>query len=269
MSEDPQQRFIATVLAGDRTASDPVALAAGTLCKAIAPIANRPMILRVLDALQESGRIGSIILCGPAQEALTACPELAQRIADDDIHWIATQDSPARSAAAALMQIDAATPVLLTSADHALLDAEIVRDFLQQSTEQEADASFGIIDYQLIQQAFPEVKRTVMRLQDGDYCSCNLFAFMTAEGRRLVPFWQNVEQRRKHPWRMVAGIMGFSATLAYVLGRLALPQVLSQLSRRLELNLSAVLLPYARAGIDVDTPEDREFVKRLLAREES
>ena len=268
MQTQPPKRFVAIVLAGDRTAADPVALEAGTVCKAIAPVAGKPMIMRVLDALQESGLISTIILCGLSKAALRACPVLAQRMADDGIRWLAGQDSPSKSAEAALMQVDPAEPVLLTTADHALLNAEIVVDFLRKSIEKDADATFALIDYRRLQTAFPEVKRTVIKLQDGRYCSCNLFTFMRPDGRRLVSFWRKVEQSRKRPWRMVAGIMGVSAILAYAFGRLDLQQVLSRLSRRLECELSAVLLPEPCAGIDVDTVADRRLVEAILARAE-
>ena len=262
-------QFAAVVLAGDRTSTDPVALDAGTICKAIAPICNKPMIMRVLDALQESGLISSIVLCGPPKAALVACPELAKRIAKDDIDWIPSEDSPSKSAEAALARVSLDQPVLLTTADHALLDAEIVTTFIQGTIEKNVDATFGLVDYECIKASFPSVKRTVIKLQDAHYCGCNLFAFMTKEGRKLVPFWRNVEQSRKRPWRMVIGLMGLSAILSYLLGRLSLQRVLNRLSGRLDINLAAVVLPYARVGVDVDTAEDRKFVEMILAEDES
>ena len=55
-------KFVAIVLAGDRTDSDPVAAHSDVPCKAIASINGRPMTLRVLDALCESDVIKSIVL---------------------------------------------------------------------------------------------------------------------------------------------------------------------------------------------------------------
>ena len=50
--------FWAVVLAADRTSADPVALAAGVPCKALAPVGGRPMLLRVLDALSAAEEVG-------------------------------------------------------------------------------------------------------------------------------------------------------------------------------------------------------------------
>jgi len=58
-------KFVALVLAADRTSNDPVADKSGMACKAFVPICGIPMIIRVLDALEASGMIRAIVLCGP------------------------------------------------------------------------------------------------------------------------------------------------------------------------------------------------------------
>lgn len=262
--QNPSQ-FVAIVLAGDRTDADPVALEAGTPCKAIAPVGGRPMVMRVIDALQESSRVSSIILCGPQESALQACPDLSDRIAMENIRWLPSQDSPSKSVETGLSQIESSQPVLVTTADHALLSPEIVTHFIEDSLSKSVDAAFGLVEYRRIKEAFPSVRRTVIKLRGGPYCGCNLFAFMTPNGRKLVPFWRNLEQERKRPWKMVVGILGVKAIISYLLGRLSLKHVLEKLSRRLDLTLDAALLPYPRVGVDVDTPEDRKFVEQILS----
>ncbi|MBA0916009.1 MAG: NTP transferase domain-containing protein, partial [Nitrosospira sp.] len=89
-------RFSALVLAADRTTHDPVASRAGTACKAIAPIAGRPMIIRVLDALESSEIIDKIVICGPPASVLPDCPELQKRIESGRVSWLPNLDSPSR-----------------------------------------------------------------------------------------------------------------------------------------------------------------------------
>jgi GTP:adenosylcobinamide-phosphate guanylyltransferase len=62
--------FSAVVLAGDRSAGDPVARATGVSSKALTPVGGRPMVLRVLDALEAAREIENIVLCGPARSAV-------------------------------------------------------------------------------------------------------------------------------------------------------------------------------------------------------
>ena len=257
-------QFVAIVLAGDRSKNDPVAVDAGVSCKAIAPICGRPMILRVLDALEDSGVIHSIVLCGPPQASINDCPELAGRIEQANISWLPNLDSPSRSVESALQLITDNESVLLTTADHALLQGGIVSYFVSQSMQSKADASVGLVEYKTISDAYPEVKRTVIKLSNGDFCSCNLFAFMTVKGRRLVPFWRQVEQSRKRPTKMIAGILGVWGVLLYVMGKLSLDSALAKVSSRLQIEVKPVLLPFPQAGVDVDTVKDRQFVETIL-----
>ncbi|MFQ5659626.1 MAG: nucleotidyltransferase family protein [Gammaproteobacteria bacterium] len=261
--ETPQQ-FVALVLAADRTDHDPVTREAGTVCKAIATVAGRSMVLRVLDALESSDAVGAIVLCGPPEPALAACPELHRRIDGERVSWIMNLDSPCKSAEAGLAKLGGGAPVLVTTADHALLSTEIVTQFAQESLLGSADATVALVEHDYISRAFPETHRTVIRMRDGRYCGCNLFTLLTERGRSLVSFWRQVEQSRKHPWKMVAGILGARAVLSYLFGALTLERALAQISKQLEMKLEAVVLPFAEAGIDVDTPSDRLLVERIL-----
>jgi hypothetical protein len=78
-----------------------------------------------------------------------------------------------------------------------------------------------------------------------------------------VDLWAGLEQRRKHPWRTIAGTVGPRSLIDYALGRLSLHTVLERLSRRLGVRVGAVLLPYAAAGLDVDTVADWELADRI------
>lgn len=266
----PESRqFIAIVLAGDRTNRDPVAVDAGVSCKAIAPVCGKPMILRVLDALEGSELVKSIILCGPSQASINDCPNLEQKIQQANISWVANLDSPSKSVESALEKISDDEQVLLTTADHALLQSEIVDYFLTESLNSRADACIGLVEYKMIVEKLPEVKRTVIKLRDGGVCGCNLFTFMNVKGRKLIPFWRQVEQSRKRPAKMIASILGISGVLMYIIGTLALDRALEKISRRLQLRVKAMLLPYPHAGVDVDTAEDRRLVEKILSNSEN
>jgi 2-C-methyl-D-erythritol 4-phosphate cytidylyltransferase len=78
MSNNDQ--FAALVLAADRGSQDSVARYAGTVCKAYAPVCGKPMVIRVLNALNDCHKIKSALLCGPPESLLSACEELEQRI---------------------------------------------------------------------------------------------------------------------------------------------------------------------------------------------
>ncbi|SEL36259.1 nucleotidyltransferase family protein [Nitrosovibrio tenuis] len=263
MSEKDQ--FTAIVLAADRTAHDPIASKTGVACKAIAPVGGTPMIIRVLDALEASGMVRKIVVCGPPKHVLSDCPELEKRIESGRIIWIPNLDSPSRSANSALSGIDRDAPVLLTTADHALLTPSIVQYFLSKSQTSEADATVGVVKHEDVMAAFPGTKRTVIRLRDGGFCGCNLYAFLNHRGRGLVSFWQRAEDLRKRPWLLIAQVFNPLVVLLYLLGLLTIDRGLKAVSAKTGIKVRPVFLPYPQAGVDVDKVEDLLLVESVLS----
>lgn len=256
--------FTAVVLAGDRTADDPVARAAGVPCKALALVGDRPMVRRVLDALGAAQQVDARVLCGPRREALEQDAALRALIEAGTVEWLAPAATPSLSAAAALERVTAAAPVLLTTADHALLAPALVDYFCQAARATDADVVVGLARAEQVLAAFPGTRRTVLRLKGGGYCGCNLFAFLTPAGRNAVRYWRRVEQERKRPLRLVAGALGWSAILGYALGRLTLDAALGRVSRRLGLRAAKVILPFPEAAVDVDSVEDLQLVRAIV-----
>lgn len=262
------KKFVALVLAADRTSDDPVSRKSGAVCKAFTPICGVPMIIRVLDALEASNMIEKIILCGPPEYLLSSCPELEQRICDGGhVVWVPNLDSPSLSAHKGLEYVDKEAPVILTTADHALLTPEIVRYFLHESRKADSDATVGLVEYENIVTAFPGAKKTVIRLRDGNFCGCNLYAFLNHRGRNLVPFWKKVEDLRKKPWRLIGEILGPIAILLYLLRISKINQALNAVSAKVGVSSKAVIIPYANAGVDVDKAEDITIVESVLKKE--
>lgn len=260
------QPFAALVLAADRTGKDPITQHTGAACKAFAPVAGIPMIIRVLDTLAACESINQIILCGPPESLLHHCPELQQRIANGQVTWLANLDSPSRSADRGLSIVDNDTPVLITTADHALLTPAMVQEFLNASRMAAADATVGTVTEQAIAAAFPGIKRTIIRLRDGGYRGCNLYAFRS-RGRALVRFWQQAEDLRKNPVKLIARVLGFKTVLSYFFGFLTLRQGVAAVSERSGVTIQVLVLNDARAGIDVDKVEDLELAESLLSQQ--
>jgi len=257
-----QALFTAVVLAADREIDNPVARAAGTPCKAFAPVAGVPMVLRVLDALKNSDSVGRCVLCGPSWSLIEQEHELHDRITSGQLTWIDHEATPSSSAYQAMQSLSANTSVLLTSSDHAMLNPQIVDKFCQRALESDCDVVAALASYKLVNNTYPDVRRTTLKFRDGVYCSCNLFGFLTSRARVAADFWRRVEQQRKKPLRVI-GALGWITVLRYILGRLSLDQSLRQLSGRLGVNAGTVLLPYAQAAIDVDTVADWQFVQKI------
>lgn len=263
-----KQPFTVVVLAADRELSDPVAQAAGVSCKALTPAGGRAMVLRVLDALAETREVGVRILAGPAMAFVEQNAELNGLVSSGQVRWHAPQATPSSSAFTVLQSLPEDVPVLVTTADHALLTAAMVDHFCAEARRSGCDVVAGVARYELIAAAFPGSRRTVTKLRDGGYCGCNLFAFLTPQARQAADFWRQVEKERKKPLRIIK-VMGMMAVLRYLLGRLTLEQALARLSRRMKLQAGVVRMPFAEAAVDVDKVEDWLLVESILTKNTS
>jgi molybdopterin-guanine dinucleotide biosynthesis protein A len=259
-----QKPYTAIILAGERGPGDPLVAHASVCCKAMVEIDGTPMILRVLAALESATHVGRCILSGPGHEKMTAGFPVSRLLEAGSVDWCEPQPTPSTSAYSAMQCVPADMPVLVTTADHPLLTAEIVDRFCAQSLARGVDVTVGLAPYGLVRAAYPDMKKTILRFRDGDYCGCNLFAFLTAEGRRMADYWRRVETQRKNPVRIIR-VLGWGAVIRYLLGRLTLQSALASLSRRLHLKLDAVILPYAEAAVDIDSVADHDIVQKKLS----
>ena len=260
----PTTAFTAVVLAGDRKPGDPVAEAAGVSCKSLIPVGGRPMVLRVLDALEAAQEIGPVVLCGPHRAAIDQEEELRARIDSARVRWVESKATPSSSTFQVLKSLPDDIPVLVTTADHALLSGRMADYFCSEARSSGCDLVVGLASYQSVIAAYPHTRRTAIHLRDDAYCSCNLFAFLTPHARDVAHFWRRVERQRKKTLRVISAF-GWLAVLSYLLRRPTLEQGLELISQRLGLRAGAVLMPFPDAAVDVDTVSDWKLVESILA----
>ncbi|MGD8704970.1 MAG: nucleotidyltransferase family protein [Syntrophobacterales bacterium] len=256
--------FTAVVLAGDRSSEDPVARVAGVRSKSLIPVGGTPMVLRVIDALEAAREIEKVILCGPEKSAVDQEQELRLRVDSGKVRWLESKTTPSFSTHHAMQSLSDSTLVLVTTADHALLTAEMVNYFCSTARKSNKDVVVGLALHELVRAKYPETKRTAIQLADGSYCSCNLFGFLTPEARSAAYFWRKVESQRKKTLRVIAGF-GWLNLLLYLLKRPSLEEGLDRISQRLGLRAGAVIMPFPEAAVDVDTVSDWELVESIVA----
>ena len=252
----------ALVLAGSRDgAADPVAAAAGLAAKALVLVAGTAMLERVVGALAGSRGVGRIAVCGAPEAEALRLPGVAALHRTGRLLFLAATPSPSLSVAAAMERLG--TPLLVTTADHALLRPAMVERFLG-AVPDDADAAAGLAPAAAIRAAFPGSRRTFLRFRDGSWSGCNLFLLRTPAAGGAVAFWRRLERERKRPWRMLRLVSPLLA-LRQVLGLLTLDGALDALGRRVGARLAAVELPWAEAAVDVDSADDLALAERLLA----
>jgi hypothetical protein len=176
--------------------------------------------------------------------------------------------TPSSSAFSVLQSLPQNNPVLLTTADHALLTSQIVDFFCDQARRCGCDLAVGLTRYKSVREAFPETRRTAIKFNDDAYSGCNLFGFLNQRSHRAAAFWRRIEQERKKPLRVMRAL-GWWSVLQYVLGQLSLAQGLERLSTKIDIHVRAVLLPFPQAAVDVDSADDWHFVQQLVKKQSS
>jgi GTP:adenosylcobinamide-phosphate guanylyltransferase len=249
-------KVTAVVLAGSRPGRDAFAEQFGTDLKALIQIGGEPMVRRPVRALLDSKNIGKILVLSQSPERIGAVVP-----ADERIEVRSSEGSIAETMLRLIDDPSVSWPMLVTTADHALLDAKTIDEFCAGAAS--ADVAIGVVEKSKLMGRFPEAKRTWQTFRGGAFTGANLFMLRSPDVRRAVELWRSVEQDRKKALRVVA-VLGPVTLMLTALRLISLDEVLGQLGDRLRLSIKAVRLSNPLAGVDVDKAEDHALVEAVL-----
>jgi 2-phospho-L-lactate guanylyltransferase (CobY/MobA/RfbA family) len=241
----------ALVLAGSRGGVDPVAEYAGVSHKGLIELRGVTLIARVLDALHGAG----VTRIGVSTNDRAVCDAVEGRA-----ETLAASDGPSLSVRNGADHMG--TPLLVTTSDHALLQADWVTQFLHDAPS-DCDIAILLAPEHLVQAAAPATKRTYLAFADGRFSGCNLFLLRNDNALRAIDFWRRVEGLRKQPWR-IALLIGPSFLLAYLAKRMTLAETVARLGIKAGVKAAVVVSDYGLAAVDVDKPSDLDLVRTLV-----
>ena len=248
--------WTALVLAGSRPGVDPFAARHGTDLKALIPVGGVPMVARPVDALLQAPDVARVrVLAQQPERIAAALPQ------DDHLSIEPSAATIAATLDAILSDPATRYPLLVTTADHALLDAAMVADFCAKAAG--ADVAIGLVERRALMARLPSTERTWLQFRGGAYSGANLFAFGSASAARAIALWRSVEQDRKKGWRMIAAL-GPALLLGAVLRLRTLDQTLAAVGKRLGISLRKVELGNPLAAVDVDKEADHALVTAIL-----
>lgn len=250
-------RWSAIILAGQRPGVDPLASAFGETYKALVEVAGQPMLARVAATLLQVPIISRIVVLG--QEPAALIPALPR---DGKISVMRSGRGISDSVQAVAGTHDAPWPVLVTTADHPLLSAEMVVQFINSAKG--SDVAVGMVERQAMLARYPDNKRTWRHFRGGAYSGANLFALSTSRARAALDLWAEAEADRK---KQLGLLLHFGLPLAFraITRTITLQEGLAKAGERLGLTARPVILDQPEAAIDVDKPSDHALVERILA----
>ena len=237
----------AILLAGARPIPDPLAQAAG--------VAVKPLAL-------DHPAIGEVIILTQRADAFAADPATA---------WLAThprvrfEKGGQGIASSLLAMMDAQAlpfPLLLTTADHVLLDRAMLDQFVGEARG--TDIAVAMVERATLLARYPQSRRTWLKFRDGWWSGANIFWIGSDKARRLIALWQEVEQDRKKGWKVLAAF-GPLALIGALLRISTLRGGMARIGRRFGLTARLVAMTSPEACIDADKAEDVTLIEAILA----
>jgi GTP:adenosylcobinamide-phosphate guanylyltransferase len=218
----------------------------GARTRAEVPVGDAPMYLHVVRALRQVDAIGDILLIGdaPAGEGYTTLPARDSLL--ENVR-LGLERSPTDS-------------VLFATVDLPFLTPESVRFFLSESLSSGAALTYAVVPADLCRERFPQLKRTTVRLREGELTGGNLFWAQRAVALRELHRLEALYRARKQPVRLALHI-GVGLLIRFLLAQYLSPRLLSveQIERRvariLQVPVKAIVTPYPEVGTDIDRLE--------------
>lgn len=241
-------KVLAIILAGERPAGDPLARAFEVAAKALIPVGDVPMVVRVRNALQDHASVERVVVMGgPALLPIVGDVEPAERTIAETVKALVERGQ---------------FPLLITTADHALLDKAMIDSFIAGASGR--DLAVGVVERRTLLAQYPESKRTWLRFRGGAYSGANMFWIGSAKVVPVLEVWSAVEQRRKRG-RALLSAFGLLVLVGTALRLLTIQGALERVGKRFGLLAGAVVLPQAEACIDVDSVADHALVETIVA----
>jgi GTP:adenosylcobinamide-phosphate guanylyltransferase len=262
LSPDQKPLWTAIILAGQRPEGDPMAAYCNVQYKALIPIHGQTMLERVARALLASPYIGKIVIMAQSPEALKAGLS-SDLVEHDGIAFVESNDGIATSIHGVIGTSIAPWPVLVTTADNALLTGEIIDSFFHAHSGQ--DVAVAVVERRTMLSAYPDARRTWLKFRGGAYSGANLFALHNAVAKPAVALWSAVEKDRKKGWKIFAHF-GPWLLLRALSRTISFKQAMVEAGQRLSLRAEPIILPIPEAAIDVDKPSDLKLVTGILER---
>jgi CTP:molybdopterin cytidylyltransferase MocA len=155
--------------------------------------------------------------------------------------------------------------MVIAAGDAPLLTPGAVERFAAACRAAGADIGYPVVPRAACEARFPGVRRTYVRLREGEFTGGNCFFLTPAAVEPAVHWLDRVYRARKRPLRL-ARLLGLGLVLRLALGRASMREAERVAGRLLGLRARGIVCADdPEIGVDVDKPADLELVRRLLA----
>jgi GTP:adenosylcobinamide-phosphate guanylyltransferase len=224
--------------------------------KGLVPVAGRPMVEWVVDALRSAETVVEIAVVVPTAENLGPWADKVDKLVVSDARFI-------DNAIAGIDSFRNDRHVLLATGDIPALTSEAVDDFVERSFEAGADFSYPLIRERDVLEQFPGSERTFVKIVGGPVTGGNMMVLTPALAGAAREVGQRFFDTRKSPLKM-ARVVGVPFVFKMATGRLDPSDVERKLGQLLGGRCAAIYSSHASIGADVDKPIDVVVTERVL-----
>lgn len=242
----------AVVLAGgDGAVIDPACRFKGLL-----PVAGKPMIEWVVDALRASRSVHEIAVVVPTAENLGDWVDHADKLVISSGEFM-------DNLIAGVEAFKDDRLVLVVTGDIPTLTPDAIDDFVAVCLERDSEFAYPLISEEDMQAQFPGSERTYFKLVSGRFTGGNMTVASPSVARRSREIGQRLFELRKSVVSVVR-ILGMRFVWRLMLGRLDPADVEVKAGEILGCRCVAVITPHASIGADIDKPSDLVVSERVL-----
>jgi hypothetical protein len=257
-------KYTALVLAARRPdEQNPLSLAEGVTHKCLIDMGGMPMIARVIRTIALCPEIGTILISTDDSSSLSGISPLDDLVSRGRLKFVRAGDNLFQSVKQALPR-GTEYPVLVTTADNALMTEEMIARFLSDFGVSTADVGVAITRAETVWAKYPDGQRRPHRFADGPICNCNIFGLRNASAVTAAKAFEGGGQFGKSKLRVLRAF-GFVNLLLYLSKQLTLGATFKRISKSFGVTVEALGLPFAEAPIDVDNERTARIARQIIA----
>lgn len=258
------EKVTALILAASRKGpADEVARLQGVSHKCLVEIDGVVMLKRVVDAIAASDHVGRVFVSIESEAVLRESAVLAEMLDKGVFQFLPSADNLFTSVKRAVGAMEDPYPLIISTGDNALHTTDYIDHFCAQFEASEGDGFGGFTPAQTILDAYPDGKRAFHELKDGGWSSCNLYGLKNNKAVAAAKAFETGGQFGKQPRRLLKAT-GLAFVIKYRFKLATLQGLADHLSRRWNLTLKPIAMPFADAPIDVDNVGDFHRTERIL-----
>jgi NDP-sugar pyrophosphorylase family protein len=227
--------------------------------KAVIPIAGKPMITYVVDAVAGSRYVKHFVIVAldPAVEVRFSVP--VDHVPDAG-SLMANAEAGLQYALDHYPDLDG---VLMCSSDVPTITSSIIDTFIEECFRTDHDLYYTVVERSVMETRFPESRRSYIHLTEGDFAGGDVFLIRPSLNVSHQELLQELASARKSVLRQ-ARMIGLRIFLKLVLRRLSLDEAVQRVSQVLNMNARVIPFPHPEVGMDVDKPFQLEIVRAEL-----